>query len=65
MKKFVIAIILAQALFFNMLNADYSPYNDLSLFAGDINNPDIKVLVEEPEFLVIELDGIKYVYPLE
>ena len=64
MKKLIIAIILAQALLFNMLNSEVVDYKDLPVYTGDINHPDVTVVIEETDYWVIEIDGELFYYPL-
>jgi len=65
MKKLILALISAQFLLFNMLNSAPIDYTNLPVYTGNINNPDITVIFQEIDYLVLEIDGELYYYPLE
>ncbi|MDP8210432.1 MAG: hypothetical protein RAO94_00745 [Candidatus Stygibacter australis] len=64
MKKIIFVIILAQALFFNMLNSSPIDYSNLPVYTGSLNDPGVTIVVYDDEFYVLEIDGELFIFLL-
>lgn len=65
MKKIIFVIILAQALFFNMLNSSPIDYSNLPVYTGSLNDPGVTIVVYDDEFYVLEIDGELFIFLLQ